>query len=1162
MKRLSLRFKMLVFVVLITGVSLIIVGISNYSSAKQRIMDTLKENAYDKVQSRSYNLSAWIGNRLAEVEIMSRTEQVRFGSNEQRLEYFRKEVGRSKGIYSSIGFADLNGDMVLSSGEKINIRSEATFSKVMRGMNAISDPFTGKATKQQLITLQVPVYGANDELIGLVNSAILTDTAFSRFTDFQVGSSDTITVAAADGTVYYRHDTAQAGSVHREEQSLHIKEIAKERFQAEHGYRELAGGKDPQVLFFSAIEGTPWYLVLQVSIGELEKPLNSLLWKTVLSITAAEAVMLWLLILIYNRQIVRVRAILSVTETVAGGNFNLPPIPISNHDEIGAMAQSVNGMMAHLKVMFDRLDTIINHNDFAMMALDADYTVTYFSKTAESMLGYTAEEVLHKATLLLFIAPEEVAAEADRLTKLLGRTVTPDLAVLRELRGLKYSYEREWTFVRKDGTRIPVAHNSNGLRDQDGRFIGVVAIARDITEQERIRQELVKAKLEAEEANLAKSRFLARMSHEIRTPLNGIIGLTRLMQKTGMTDIQKDYSSKVLYSSEALLRIINDILDFSKVEAGKLELERIVFHPEELMNKLSGVLSVFLGGKEQFELMIETDDSMPDALIGDPLRLEQVLLNLCNNAVKFTDKGYVKVKASVAGQQEGAVMLRFTVEDTGIGISKEQLDRLFKPFTQADGSTSRKYGGTGLGLVIASSLISMMEGSLEVESEPGQGSIFSFTVPMLLAPGAKRKEWKAKLQKDGLRVLVVEDHTVMQQHVSALLRSFSLEPVVVSTWKEAFALVRNPSSVKPCDLALMDMEMPDMYGIETWAAFKQDAQALGILTLALTTAYGRDEMAGLPIELRPDGIVVKPVSRSGLFQSIDAALDRSSLSDDAEPHAAVEKISVPEPVNGSRKKILLAEDHEINQQVAQELLSERGYYIGVAQTGYEVLDKLQTEAWDLVLMDIHMPELDGVETTRRIRSGGRLAGIPIIALTANVISHDHEQYLAAGMNDIITKPIDLNAMDTTIRKWLHETAVSSDEDLNTGSASSASFLPQLSGDPNINVSKALARLLGREPIFLKMMGIFVRDYTGYSMRIREALERGDNQDAQRFAHTLKGAAGSLAAEPLYEAAARLEESLKAANQPGDHTSRTGLDEALEHLEQRLEELIATLKKIS
>ncbi|NOU96539.1 response regulator [Paenibacillus sp. LMG 31456] len=1156
MRKLSLRFKMMVLVVLISGGSLFVVGISNYSSAKQRIVDSLKETANEKVRLSSCNLSAWIGNRISEVEIMSRTEQVRSGTDAQRIDYFRKEVERSKGIYRTMEFVDLKGDIALSSEGKSNIRSK--LNGAMIGESIVFEPFIDKATNQRLITLQVPVFDERNNSIGFVHSEILLDTAFKKLINYQSSNLGQIMVTAADGTAFYWNDVSEAKSISKEAIGPILTEIAKDPSEMKLGYRELSNKMDPQILFFSAVEGTAWYVVLQVPIDELEKPLNSLFWKTMLSIAATELIMIWLLTMAYNRQLVRVRKILSVTETVAEGNFNLPPIPISNHDEIGALTQSVNGMMAHLKTLFERLDTIINQNDFLMIAFDSNYKITYFSKTAEIMLGYTAEEVLNKATPLLYIAPDEIVEEAERLSKLLGRTVTPDLAVLRELRSLDFSYDRDWTFVRKDGKRFPVAHNSNGLRDRNGSFIGVVAIARDITEQRRVRQELVQAKMEADEANLAKSRFLAGMSHEIRTPLNGIIGLTQLMQKTDMTEVQKDYSSKVLYSSQALLRIINDILDFSKVEAGKLEIERITFHPEELLDKLSGILGVFLGGKEQFELMIETDETLPVELIGDPLRLEQVLLNLCNNAVKFTEKGFVKIKVDMVKEMETSVHVRFSVEDTGIGISKEQLDSLFKPFTQADGSTSRKYGGTGLGLVIASSFIKLMDSNLEVLSELGQGSVFSFTVPMLLPLGSRHNDWKSKLQNADLRVLVVEDHPVMQEHVSALLRSFSLEPIVHSTWKEAVAELRRLAPGKPYDMALMDMDMPDMYGMETWAAFKQEADAAGIITLALTTAYGRDEMLNMPTEYRPEGIVVKPFSRLGLFQSIEAVWGRHgsvSVQPFVEKNGSLKKRG-----NSKAKRILLAEDNEINQQVAMELLAQCGYSIEVARTGYEVLDKFHAEDWDLLLMDIFMPELDGVETTRRIRSGDHLSHIPIIALTANVISDDHEQYRLAGMNDIITKPIDLQMMESVIRKWLGEAAVSTEEGWNQAPSTGNGLKEQLYGNVDINVSKALHQLLGKEPILLKMFAIFLRDYEGYTERIKAALREGHLEEAQRFAHTLKGAAGSLSADPLFEAAAQLEENLKGAIITGENSA--GLVEAIEELDIRLERLILTLRTIS
>ncbi|MFH5182114.1 response regulator [Paenibacillus sp. TAB 01] len=684
-----------------------------------------------------------------------------------------------------------------------------------------------------------------------------------------------------------------------------------------------------------------------------------------------------------------------------------------------------------------------------------------------------------------------------------------------------------------------------------------------------MQQELIQAKQEAEEANLAKGDFLARMSHEIRTPLNGIVGLSQLMQKTELNDIQADYLRKIVSSSRALLRIINDILDFSKVEAGKLELDSVVFHPEKIMNRLSELLSVFMGGKEQFEVIIDTPPVVPDALIGDPIRLQQILLNISNNAVKFTHKGYVRIQMEVAGETSQRVHLRFTIEDTGIGISKEQLDKLFQPFTQADGSTSRKYGGTGLGLVIADSLIQMMGGQLEVTSQPGAGSTFAFTLSFERSPQSHGVEHRLSEAYGQLPVCIVEDNEKMTAHLADLLRSFSLEPAAAfNSWKTAASKLSEeefaaPEGGKPCRLALLDMEMPDMYGAETWIQFQQAAKAAGMITIAMTTAFGRDEMLGMPPEERPDGIIVKPFSRPGLFQTLEAVLARS-LTLRESGAAAEHGHHLPEPasfhVTGQR--ILLAEDNEINRQVAVEMLTHQGYRVEVAHDGREALAKLQEADWDLVLMDIHMPEMDGIEATRAIRSDPRYRRLPIIAMTANVMKGDHESYLRIGMNDIITKPLESTPMFATIRKWLGSSASEvlplHDDGSHALEEAPAEMFPVV---PGMDVSKAMARVNGKKQILFQMVKIFEHDYRDFAAQLHAALEEGRSRDAKRLVHTLKGAAGSLSAAGLYEASVRLEEAIAEAAPDAEGSAGTPeLEQALREMTESLGQLLTSFRQ--
>ena len=985
-----------------------------------------------------------------------------------------------------------------------------------------------------------------------------------------------------------------------------------------------------------------------------EAPVQHLLWRTVFFIMLAELTIFGLILMLFNRLIARISSILQVTEKVAEGEFDVPPIPVGRGDEIDQLAGSVNGMIDHLREMFEKLETIINQNGFAFIVMDQNYKVTYFSKTAERLLGYRPEEVLHLATPLTFVAPEDIQAVAAELSEQLGRAIPADLTVFQELRELQLTYSREWTYVHKDGTRIPVEHFSNGLKDREGGFAGSIGIARDITElkhSEKSRSRLLEvmeaakdlvatfdaqgriiymnpagmallelseqetmtgevadhpllfsplheglayarsqgywetessymrsdgcivhvsqivvvhhkeqageifysiiarditgqklaqaeseqAKREALEASQAKSRFLARMSHEIRTPLNGIIGLAQLMKKTELSELQRQYLDNLSLSSQTLLGLINDVLDVSRIEAGKLSLEEAPFDPGMMVVRLCDAMSLYLGHKQELEFLVETPAELPASLIGDCQRIEQILLNLCMNAVKFTPSGRVELKLDIGELREGARELTFCVEDTGIGIAPEELDRLFEHFTQADGTASRKYGGSGLGLVIVKGLIEQMGGTLEVSSEPGKGSRFCFTLRLIqreeghvgMTPLVGTSEMTRK------SVWVVEDDVRMREHWCAMLAEMGLQPRPYDSWSVALADLE--SGEKP-DLLMLDMEMPDMYGEDTWLTCHAAAEKAGARTLMLTTVHGREEVQRLSEHSRPDALLVKPVSRLSLYQCLQPLTEKRSLRPNRPDAGAIDKD--PARIAGRQARIMLAEDNKINQLVAVDMLRSRGFEVGVAENGMQALELMASDSWDLVLLDIHMPEMDGTEVVRRIRMDPTCAGLPIIALTANVLSRDHQHYLALGMNAVITKPIDEEQLFAVIERWLPQ-LVWSGRTGPTESDEAAVQETNRSVDGAFCYEEALTRLNGKERILQHMLQLFDQEYADFGMRLGVALQAGDYQLAHRLAHTLKGVAGSLSARRLMSLSATLEEQLQ-QEQPDQKELSDGL----------------------
>jgi two-component system sensor histidine kinase/response regulator len=510
-----------------------------------------------------------------------------------------------------------------------------------------------------------------------------------------------------------------------------------------------------------------------------------------------------------------------------------------------------------------------------------------------------------------------------------------------------------------------------------------------------------------------KSEFLANMSHEIRTPMNAIIGLAYLTLKTQLDHLQKDYVEKIEQSGKHLLRIINDILDFSKIEAGKLSIEAVDFELELVLQNVSNLVSDEAASKG-IELIFDVDSKIAPRLKGDSLRLGQILINFCNNAVKFTELGYVAIKVCVEEDSPADQVIRFAVTDTGIGIADELAGRLFQPFQQADASMTRKFGGSGLGLAIAKSLAELMGGSIGVTSELGVGSTFWFTSRIAKSFLAKKRRLPQPDMRNR-RVLVVDDNAYARSVQSSMLASMTFVVDQAVSGEEAVDMVRSASRAgNPYDIVFLDWRMPGIDGFET-------AGRIGALhgsqspKLVLLTAYSREELFQNVDENRFSSILIKPVQASSLFDAAVRAIDDRRAPVDGAETAAVPELRL-EQIHGAR--VLLVEDAKLNQMVATGMMADAKLVVDIAENGEIGVRMVQTGHYDLVLMDMQMPVMDGIEATKAIRSIPRFLSLPIVAMTANAMSSDRERCLAAGMNDHIAKPIDPDEFFRMLTRWI------------------------------------------------------------------------------------------------------------------------------------------------
>ena len=712
-------------------------------------------------------------------------------------------------------------------------------------------------------------------------------------------------------------------------------------------------------------------------------------------------------------------------------------------------------------------------------------------------------------------AGDEAAAEAT------AQNLADAIAGKIPVHDTIYAYKRPI-----DGRVVWIHSLGQVVKDANGKATDIYGVSQDITEFKRLETELRLAMQKADDATKAKSAFLANMSHEIRTPMNAIIGLSHLALKTPLNPKQRDYVSKVHKAGTSLLSIINDILDLSKIEADKLDIETTDFELDEVISTVT-TLTAQKAHDKGLEFLIQVAPEIPEQLLGDPLRLAQILTNFVNNAVKFTERGEIGLKIDLLERTGDKVQLKFSVRDTGIGMTHEQASKLFQPFSQADMSTTRKHGGTGLGLSISRKLAELMGGRVWLESEPGAGSTFNFT--LWLEVGSSTGSGRIIPEKLAhLRVLIVDDNAVAREILQEPLSGVASRVDGVASGDEALAAIKGNDAAEPYDIVFMDWRMPGMDGLETSRYIKSDETLQHQPAIVLVTAFGRDEVREEAERLQLDGFLIKPVTKSTIVDTLVNVF----AADGGETIPALEGEQALR-LRGAR--ILVTEDNEINQQISVELLEGAGAAVKVANNGREAVDLLsngpQPPPFDVVLMDLQMPVMDGYQATAKLRSDARFAALPIIAMTAHATLEERQRCLASGMNDHVPKPIDPVALFETVARYYQPAAGAS---TSVPAAIGETRGPAVQTDgitreiPNVeglDSVDGLLRVAGNGKLYLKLLRQFCAQKSDAPERIAELLTAGDLPAAERKAHTAKGVAGNLGMKTVQLAAGELEKAI-------------------------------------
>ncbi len=739
-----------------------------------------------------------------------------------------------------------------------------------------------------------------------------------------------------------------------------------------------------------------------------------------------------------------------------------------------------------------------------VLSVDDNKRILHLNTDGARQLGFQSPDEIEGLSFEQLIVPSD-RPTADRLLE-------------RALRG-EHLQAYEIGVMRRDGSSF-ISLLWLRPASREGQQNAATAMALDISAQKHAETWLRQSQ---ERASAAKNEFLATMSHEIRTPMNGIIGMIGILLDTEMTSEQRDYVTTIRSSADSLLSIINDILDFSKIEAGKLDLEILDFDLRVTLDDATDLLA-WRAEEKGLELICQVDPEVPSLVRGDPGRLRQVILNLANNAIKFTGQGEVAIHASLDGEDNERVAVRFEVTDTGCGIPGDRLEQLFEPFTQADASTTRKYGGTGLGLSISRRLVSMFDGQIGAESTDGEGSKFWFTAVLGKQPPLDDEDEDSEVSLAGQRVLVVDDNSTNRRWLEVLLEHWGCRYDEADSAQVALSKLKaGGGGGDPFKITMLDLQMPGMDGEELGVKIKRDAEIANTQMIMMTSIGRRGDAKRLE-KIGFSAYLTKPVKQTVLRDCLIAVLKRELRSSGVDK-PIVTRHSLAD-AQRRRFRILLAEDDAVNRMVALKTLEKLGYRADAVANGQEALEALQAMPYDLVLMDCTMPAMNGYEATRAIRATDALGSnqrVPIVALTANAMRGDREKCIAAGMDDYLTKPLQPQEMVNVLDEWLTNLDLREESKIENAPVS-----PQ---EEVFDLSSLLERLLNDDEIAREVIITFIKEFPVVEDKLRRSLVERDADTARRHAHTIEGMAMNVGALVLRRVAGKVEQTVAANEIP-------------------------------